>query len=141
MDVLRQWVARKYNLPWTHSSIQDQTVFELLISFWEDYYINNKKETHRREDGEVMYTTGDPLIDKWEKELAQGLTPDLLEGLPSWHRRKSERALAAKQNVEEKAQDSDSTLDGFTEDYSTMISRSAAPVLGQAYHQERLKRK
>lgn len=26
--------------------------------------------------------TGDPLIDKWEKEIAEGKTPNLDEGLP-----------------------------------------------------------
>lgn len=28
------------------------------------------------------YVSDDPLFDKWERELAAGLTPDLNEGLP-----------------------------------------------------------
>lgn len=29
-------------------------------------------------------TTGDPLIDAWEREYAEGRKPDLTEGLPNW---------------------------------------------------------
>ena len=57
-------------------------MLELLTDFWEDYYITNPTESKRTETGEMVYTnTGDPLIDKWEQEIAQGLVPDLYEGV------------------------------------------------------------
>lgn len=36
----------------------------------------------RGEDGEIEFEeTGDPLIDKWERELRMGIEPDLTEGM------------------------------------------------------------
>lgn len=64
----------------------------------------------------MTFKTGDPLIDKWERELAMGLEPDLLEGLPSWHREAAEQELAeisqpaSVENIEE--------VDGFSDDYT-----------------------
>jgi len=78
---LRRWVERKYKIPWNHDCIQSQTEFELLTSFFEEYYEKNKIEAHTDEKGNVLYATGDPLVDKWEKEISQGLNPDLQEGL------------------------------------------------------------
>lgn len=46
---------------------------------------NNKlfKEHWEKEYGVFFFeNTGDDLIDKWEQEIAQGLVPDLTEGLP-----------------------------------------------------------
>jgi len=51
-----------------------------MVEFFEDLYTNNPSEAH---DGDTPYVTGDPLIDKWEKELSEGLTPDLSEGMSS----------------------------------------------------------
>ena len=36
----------------------------------------------------MFESTGDPLIDKWEQELASGITPNLEEGLPAHEREK-----------------------------------------------------
>ena len=52
----------------------------MLVEFFEDYYLERPEE--RKEDG-APYVTGDPLIDKWEYEISQGLTPDLSEGMSS----------------------------------------------------------
>lgn len=49
--------------------------------FWEDYYAQNPLEVHRNEDGQIQFSnTGDDLIDKWEEQLAEGKTPNYLEG-------------------------------------------------------------
>jgi len=110
LDVLRRWVEDKYKLPWTHEAIQDQTLLELLTSYWEDYYEDHRLEAQRDSKGEVTFSTGDPYIDKWERELAMGLEPDLLEDLPSWHREGSK----PKQQEED--------TDGFNEDYRRIAS-------------------
>lgn len=52
--------------------------------------------------GELYFeSTGDPLLDKWEEELAKGAVPDLEEGLSSTEREKlkKERAKARAQRA------------------------------------------
>jgi hypothetical protein len=57
---------------------------DLLFEYWEDFYDKNPEE-HRKvlhPDGKVVFDeTGDNLLDKWEAEVAQGLVPDLEEGM------------------------------------------------------------
>ncbi len=84
---LRRWWTNKYKQPWTHKAFQEASIFELLVEYYEDVFEKDPQamlEAGRGEDGEVVFEeTGDPLIDKWEKELAMGITPDLTEGLPA----------------------------------------------------------
>ena len=80
MDVLRRWWAKKYRLPWSHELCQDSTLSELLVEFYEDYYVDNPLEVHRNPDGQIQFKdTGDKMIDKWEAELAEGKIPDYME--------------------------------------------------------------
>jgi hypothetical protein len=67
-------------------------LFQLLTNFYEDYYSKHKLESQKDETGQVILETGDPLIDKWEKELAMGLDPDVTEGLPEHLKRQHEEA-------------------------------------------------
>ena len=82
----------KYSLPWTHELAQSNTWLDIAIEWWEDYYDRNPKELRSAladEDGEYYFSeTGDDQIDKWEREMALGLTPDLEEGLPTSERDK-----------------------------------------------------
>lgn len=59
--------------------------------------------------------TGDPLIDKWEKEIAQGIEPDLYEGLPTSSRPGAESSKSLLKKVEEGF-----SFDEFSDDYATM---------------------
>lgn len=55
-----------------------------MIEFYEDHFEAHPEEArkHVAGDGEFYFTeTGDDLIDKWERELSQGLQPDLEEGM------------------------------------------------------------
>lgn len=56
-----------------------------MIEFFEDYYHKNRKQAwaaERNKTGHVrLPKTGDPFIDRWEEQLAQGITPDLTETL------------------------------------------------------------
>jgi hypothetical protein len=60
-------------------------LFELLVERYEDLFEADPealREASKNEDGELVFEeTGDELIDKWERELALGLDPDLTEGL------------------------------------------------------------
>lgn len=79
-------------MPWTPDYIKDLTVFDLLVEFYEDLFENDKNalyDASRGEDGEILFeSTGDELIDKWEKELSMGIEPDLTEGLPEKERQR-----------------------------------------------------
>ena len=54
------------------------SIWELLVEFFEDYYFDKPEE---RNEKDSPFVTGDPLIDKWEHEISQGLVPDLSEGM------------------------------------------------------------
>lgn len=75
----------KYSLPSTHELYQNANEFELLVEFYEDLFEEHPAEAlgaAKGEDGEYHFEeTGDPLLDKWEAEIAAGLDPDLTEGM------------------------------------------------------------
>lgn len=110
---LRRWWTKKYSLPSTHNLYQEASEFELLTEFYEDYYEENHSaqlDLYKDENGEVqLIGTGDALIDKWERELAMGLEPDLNEGLSTEQRQE----LVKEQNKPKRSY-LDSELDGFT---------------------------
>lgn len=77
------------------------------------------------EDGEIVFTdTGDPLIDKWEAELAAGLMPDLTEGMPEKEKMKLKEA---KNNPKK--------ISGLV-DVSTVDPRYASKVVGKGSKEE-----
>lgn len=43
-DFIRDWWSKKYTLPNNHPLLLDKTLEELLIEYYEDYYINNEDE-------------------------------------------------------------------------------------------------
>jgi hypothetical protein len=120
--------VRKYSLPWTHSLFQSATAFELLVEFYEDLFEKDPKaalEAGRNEDGEIiMDDTGDPLIDKWERELAMGLEPDLTEGLSD----KERKRLAAEQAKSKRASKLVNEVMGIEEVFDSRLkSKFVAP--------------
>lgn len=82
--------------------------FELMVEFYEDVLENDPRsaiETLRGEDGEITLDyEGDPLIEKWERELAMGIDPDLTEGMneESLNKLKKEREKALKSKQKSK---------------------------------------
>ena len=101
----------------------------MLILFWEDHYRKHPLDAKRTATGEVFFNTGDPLLDKWEREIAMGLEPDLLEGLPPEEREREKRALARLVAQKNQTDQANSTIgDGFTENYESALAE--LPVLG-----------
>lgn len=102
---LRRWWTDKYKLPWTPSNVGDFTVLDLLTEFYEDLFEEDKQalyEASKNEDGELVFeSTGDDLIDKWEREIAMGIEPDLTEGMAPDDR----YALIEEQEAARKAKD------------------------------------
>lgn len=78
---LRRWWTKKYQRSHRSREFQEYTVFELVTEFFEDYYSENKSEMYELSDAFV--SLGDPIIDKWEREVRSGLVPDLMEDLPA----------------------------------------------------------
>lgn len=134
--MLKRWAEAKFKLPWRHSVFQEATLLELLTDFWEDYYLKNKIAARTTKDGHVVFdNTGDALIDKWERELAAGLDPDLLEGCSPEEREKERQALErlkAKKVLADKV-NHEKANDGFSENY-TAFQKAGMSLLGQKGH-------
>lgn len=85
--------------------------------FWEDYYQKHPVDARRTKDGHVVFSnTGDSLIDKWEKEIAMGLDPDLLEGVSVEEREKERRAFDRLRQVGDVVKRLE-VEEGFSDDY------------------------
>ena len=78
MSLLKIWWIKKYQQSPKSDEFNAYTLWELLVEFFEDFYLERPEEAHT---GNTPYVTGDPVIDKWEHEISQGLTPDLSEGM------------------------------------------------------------
>jgi hypothetical protein len=51
-----------------------------MVEYKLDLFEKKPLEAHRNADGEIQFTeTGDPLVDKWEEQIAKGEIPDLFE--------------------------------------------------------------
>lgn len=49
-----------------------------MVEFYEDLFDEKPLEAMRDEQGNIRFTdTGDALIDQWESDIANGMTPDL----------------------------------------------------------------
>ena len=77
---MKVWWTKKYQKSPLSPEFQSYTIFELVVEFFEDYYSENKSEMYEIDDAFV--SLGDPLIDKWEREVRAGLTPNIMEDLP-----------------------------------------------------------
>jgi len=70
------------------------------MEFLEDLIDKDPNEAFpRASDGDVVFMTNDPLINKWEKLLHSGDDPDLLEGFSKEERVAIERRLARKRKA------------------------------------------
>ncbi len=89
---------RKYGLPPTSDEYLRYTPEELIVEFFEDYFESHPAERLERQvheaSGQPYFVTGDPLIDKWEREIAEGREPDLDEALTPAQRETEESHLA-----------------------------------------------
>ena len=138
---MRRWWTEKYRLPWTHESAQASTLFELVVEFFEDAYIRDKSlllRDQKGDDGEITFSdTGDDLLDKWEREIAMGLTPDLEEGLShkEKQRLKSERVTASRGKAQLKE------IEGIDDDFQDPRYRSKFVAPGSKEEAELLGRR
>ncbi len=70
------------------------------MEFFEDYFESHpdaaiRKEVHEA-TGQVYFATGDALVDRWEREIAEGREPDYDEALtPEQREHETARRRAA----------------------------------------------
>lgn len=100
-SILRRWWCQKYNRP--VKELNDYTLDEILVEFFEDYYIDNPQEKAKFERdhlGEIsLPDLGDPQIARWERQIMQGIDPDLTEGMHPKEREKVIKLMEERQKA------------------------------------------
>jgi hypothetical protein len=121
--VLKRWWSQKYGLPATHELYTSQTEAALTLEWLEDLHrrreelradiearhgdfnknvetldainaiLDGRKADETTPDGARV--TGDPLVDEWERALAEGRPVDLEKDLPKKAPKPSKAVLAA----------------------------------------------
>jgi len=95
---LKNWWSEKYKLPSNHKLFMDRSISGLNLEMYEDLYIKKEELENALENtGGREYTDlvkrlnaisraldgegyeDDPLIAKWERELLEGIVPNLEE--------------------------------------------------------------
>ena len=97
---LKKWWSNKYNLPGNHPLFVGQTMAEIMTEWYEDLWAKKEEIERQLDSGEIPFddrgpymrqlttineelgeadNAGDPVIDKWEREIAEGKVPDLTE--------------------------------------------------------------
>jgi hypothetical protein len=109
----------KYRLPPTSAEYLAYTAEDLLVEFFEDYFAEHPEQELRREvheaSGQPYYVTGDALIDKWEREVAEGRAPDFDEALTG--------AQRAHDDARRREQAEREGFDGIEEDFADVETR------------------
>ncbi len=122
---MRRWWTKKYQTSQKSDEFNKYTFWELLIEFFEDYYASDKKRVwkdERKVKGHVrLPKTGNSLIDRWEEQLANGITPDLTEGMLPEKRAKIKDKIKALEDAQQKQQEAieDQQMDKFFDAVST----------------------
>ncbi len=84
------------------------------MEFFEDHFESHPDQQIQREvheaSGQPYFVTGDALLDKWEREVAEGKEPDYDEPLTPAQRDQEARRLAALRSRE-----ASESIDGFEE--------------------------
>lgn len=79
---MRIWFQKKFRLPATSEEWLNSSLDELTIWFLEDLYLEHDdlaRGVRLKHIGMEVAPTGDSLLDKWERQIAQGIMPDLDE--------------------------------------------------------------
>lgn len=80
MVALRRWFVRKFRRPLTSEEWLTSYPDELAVMMFEDILDEDEelaKELRLKHLGYEVALTGDPLVDMWERQIAQGVEPDL----------------------------------------------------------------
>jgi hypothetical protein len=141
LEPLQWWWSKKYNRPLKDPILDSYTIEELQIEHLMELIEEDPQQAYPRGDmGSIQFRTGDPIIDDWEKQLAEGkdpskinwdtgVDPEFLERFKKYSKRVAERmdpALAEARlretaDVQLPPPERDEFLDslvGFSDDYT-----------------------
>ncbi len=76
MEWLQRWWCQKFNRPRKDPLLQQYTLEELFIEYMEDAIEKDPLAAYPPGQEDAPRVTGDKLIDSWEREIADGRTPD-----------------------------------------------------------------
>jgi hypothetical protein len=93
---LKRWWTKKYKLPANHELFVNQSEAELALEMFEDMLLRKQEILDELETADTKHSNElyqqlnalnvalgeaevvqDDLVERWEKELEQGITPDL----------------------------------------------------------------
>ena len=77
---IRIWWTKKYQKSPNSDEFRRYTLFELMTEFYEDVYTHRPDDMPDLDLPEVV--AGDDMVNKWEREISEGVEPDILEDLP-----------------------------------------------------------
>lgn len=134
LQQLQFWWCKKYRKPWRDPLLQTYTLEELQIEHLMYAIEEDPQEAYPQKDlSNFQFRTGDPVIDKWEADLAAGkdvqsidwdagVNPEFLAKLKEYSKRKYEQKTGATRKVEAppdmKVEDLQSLVGGFSDDYT-----------------------
>lgn len=108
---------------------EERTVFDLLVEYKLDLFEKKPLEAHRNADGEIQFSdTGDPLVDKWEAQIAKGELPDLFEAF-------DEESLTHMERLRQAAIDKDPYQGATIKDTVDRMQRIVQGELPQGFKQ------
>ena len=70
-----------------------------MIEFYEDLIENDPSQAYPPDkvaDGTYIQRTGDAVVDKWQKDVAEGKQPDFFADMPPGERERIEKMLGRK---------------------------------------------
>ena len=71
-DWLQIWWCKKFNRPRKDPLLLEYTIEELFVEFLEELIEHDPNAAFPKDHEGVQYRTGDDLIDRWEKAIAEG---------------------------------------------------------------------
>ncbi len=95
-DWLIRWFCEKYKVPRKSKILLEYSQEELMLEFLEDYIDSDPNQAFPQEEfnaGRHYHRTGDPVVDSWSKDIAEGKTPDFLSSFNSEDRARIEKVL------------------------------------------------
>jgi len=79
-DQLQWWWCNHYRRPLKDPLLQEYTLEELQIEHFMYLIDEDPQQAYPRGDmGNIQFRTGDPIIDEWEKQLAEGKDPSQID--------------------------------------------------------------
>lgn len=118
---MQRWWCKKFNRPRKDPLLLSYTYEELMVEYFEDLIEADPNEAFSPaalEEGRVVRTSGDPVADRWQREIAEGKAPEIVVDVPEADRERLKRWLAKGKPVEEPSLPEEISVEEFADDYT-----------------------